>query len=279
MSNFKGFAPPSANYSKLPHEFINLLPEINSMAELKVVIYILRHTWGFSEYDKPKRITTDEFMNGRKRKDGTRLDNGTGLSNKSVISGLESAVEHGFVFVEKDETDKARIEKSYLLNICGMEDLHTEQEVLHSSCVESKQRSEKETKKETKKEERDTTPDFSNMTVSQAYKIPALKLYKKATGIFPGNGVWEYVHNFITANSLTEKQIREASIIWCARGYNRYNVEGVLEWAKNGVPQNGNGHRKQKQSTTPEPKQVTPEEQAELKRKAEEHFRRIGAIR
>jgi hypothetical protein len=158
MSIFKGFDKPEQNYSKLPHSFIAQLPVIDTLAELKVVLYLLRHTWGFSEYGKPKKITTDEFMNGRKKSNGERMDGGTGLSNNSVITGLEKATEHGFILVETDDTDKARIEKHYCLNMSDMQTLHTETDVnklhsnpqgLHSDCEESAQRSEKETKKDT----------------------------------------------------------------------------------------------------------------------------------
>lgn len=146
MSNFSGFSKPSQNYSKLPHALIECLPIIETVAELKVVIYLLRHTWGYSEYDKPKKITTDEFMNGRKKKDGSRMDKGTGLSNNSVITGLEKAVEHGFIVVEVDDSDKARIEKHYRLNMSDMQSLHIGDQTLHSECADIAQRTEKETK-------------------------------------------------------------------------------------------------------------------------------------
>lgn len=119
MNPFDGFDIPRQNYSKLPHDLIFALPEIETVAELKVIIYTLRHTWGYAEYGKPKRITVDEYMFGRKRKDGTRIDNGTGLSENSVRAGLEKAIEHGFLLVEVNDSDKARIEKLYCLNIRG----------------------------------------------------------------------------------------------------------------------------------------------------------------
>jgi len=142
---FKGFPTPKQNYSKLPHAFIDSLPEIETVSELKVVLYLIRHTWGYSEYGKPKRITTDEFMRGRKRRDGSRIDAGTGLSNNSVIDGLKRALSHNFVLVESDASDLARIEKRYCLNISGMQTLHSYPQELHSSYAEVAQRSEKET--------------------------------------------------------------------------------------------------------------------------------------
>ena len=94
----------------LPHK-------VTSLAEMKLVEYVLKHTWGYSEFDMVKKITTDEFMHGRKKKSGERVDIGTGLSNKSVIEGLNKAVEHGLLEVEIDDADKARIKKYYKLKM------------------------------------------------------------------------------------------------------------------------------------------------------------------
>ena len=90
---------------------------VTSIAELKVVEYILRHTWGFQEFGIKKCITTDEFMYGRKHQDGTRMDKGTGLSKPSVISGLQLALKHGFIEEEVDASDRARVKKYYNLRM------------------------------------------------------------------------------------------------------------------------------------------------------------------
>jgi len=114
---FQGFGVPQENWSKLPHALIDALPLFKSKSELMVVLYILRHTWGYQEFGVPKRITRDEFMNGRKRRDGTRMDNGTGLSRASVTQGLKQAVEHGFLEVEMDDHDLGRVKKFYCLRM------------------------------------------------------------------------------------------------------------------------------------------------------------------
>lgn len=124
VGTFGGFETPKQNYSKMPHSLIDSLPLIKTVSELKVILYILRHTWGYSEFGKPKKITLDEMCDGRKRRDGTRMDNGTGLSPNSIRSGASDAVEHGFLLVEKDESDKARVETYYCLNILGVQSLN-----------------------------------------------------------------------------------------------------------------------------------------------------------
>ena len=77
---FPGFDEPHEHWSKLPHALIDQLPAISTMAELKVILYVLRHTWGNQDYEGGRRITLDEFSHGRKQRDGTRIDAGTGLS-------------------------------------------------------------------------------------------------------------------------------------------------------------------------------------------------------
>lgn len=110
---FEGFGPPEANYSKLPHALIDELPHFDTKSELVVVLYVLRHTWGFQEFGLSKKITLDEFQYGRKRRDGTRLDRGVGMSKPAIISGLKRAIEHGFLEVEINDSDGARIRKKY----------------------------------------------------------------------------------------------------------------------------------------------------------------------
>lgn len=114
---FTGFDIPRQNWFKMPNNWTDITAEISSIAELKVVEYVLKHTWGFQEYGMRKRITNDEFMNGRRRKDGTRLDKGTGLSKPSVIAGLKAAVERGLLIEEIDDSDKARVKKYYSLRM------------------------------------------------------------------------------------------------------------------------------------------------------------------
>src|SRR6266700_2926043 len=114
---FVGFHKPETNFFRLPNEWTDITARVTSLAEMKLVEYVLKHTWGYSEFNMVKKITTDEFMSGRKRKSGERVDNGTGLSKPSVIAGLKSAVAHGLLEEETDDSDKARIKKYYKLKM------------------------------------------------------------------------------------------------------------------------------------------------------------------
>lgn len=150
MSEFKGFSEPTENWSKLPHELIAALPAFTSLAELKCVLYVLRHTWGYGEIERVIKLTNDEFMNGRKRKDGTRIDAGVGMSEPSVISGLSRAVEDGFLTCDIDDRDLARVKKYYGLNLLlsGLKEFKSGAKEVSGPAQETLDRTEKDTDQE-----------------------------------------------------------------------------------------------------------------------------------
>lgn len=117
-NGFVGFDAPEENWSKLPHQFIDIMPQIETMGEMKILIYTLRHTWGYG--DDHKRISLDDYEFGRKRRDGTRIDNGTGLSKPTIINGIRRGVKHKFLFEYVDKGDKARVKKYYSLTKGGL---------------------------------------------------------------------------------------------------------------------------------------------------------------
>lgn len=109
-------------FSQLPHEWLNeICVHVDNIAEIKVIFYVFRHTVGFQETEQHKHITIDEFMNGRYRSDGSRMDNGTGLSEMSVRNGLKSAIKHGYLVHKENRSDMARIYKSYRLKLDGFD--------------------------------------------------------------------------------------------------------------------------------------------------------------
>ena len=198
---YEGFNKPEANFFRLPNEWTDITAQMTSLAEMKLVEYVLRHTWGYSEYDIVKKITTDEFMHGRKGKDGNRIDHGTGLSNKSVVEGLHKAVEHGLLEVETDDRDKARIKKFYKLKMrnpieedepekdethADVKNLHIGEKNVHSTYVKSTHRSEKETKErynnvtKQNKKDRDELDYYAGLLADKLGDQKSLTYYKIA---------------------------------------------------------------------------------------------------
>ena len=112
---FEGFDEPTQNWTKFPNVLIRELPRISSLGELKVILYVLRHTWGFHETEK--RISLDEFQYGRKRRGGSRLDSGIGMGLSAIRRGIARAVEHGYLIMREDARDKGRIKRYYQLNM------------------------------------------------------------------------------------------------------------------------------------------------------------------
>lgn len=254
---FGGFVPPTRNWFHMPNVWIDICAEIDNLSELKVIQYVLRHTWGYQEYDStPKTITTDEFMYGRKytqgKHKGERIDKGTGLSNHSVIEGLRRAVKHGYLVCTVDESDKARIIKAYALkrvdsgldlhsrcedssHQSDMQDLHTgceesshpiDMKILHTRYADSSQRSEKEKRERHRKtREKEREPSPSNLDPFDRGKGEA------SLSLSPS-------HSFLS--SLTEEQTTFWTR-WCAISKSQYaslNQTGykhVVELAEKGL--------------------------------------------
>lgn len=116
---FLGFPRPTANHFPMPVIWIDICAYIDNISELKVVQYVLRHTWAAYEYQVVRRITVTEFMYGLlDPQTQLRIDSGTGLrSEQSVRTGLKKAIEHGFLICEEDRSNLANINKSYRLNL------------------------------------------------------------------------------------------------------------------------------------------------------------------
>ena len=115
QQKFKGFIIPKTNYFRLPNDWLDMIRGM-PLCEERIILYVLRHTWGYNgQEEKPKRISIDEFMNGRKKKNGDRIDGGLGLSSNSVREGVRLAVEHGYLKVEEKGHDRARIQRFYSL--------------------------------------------------------------------------------------------------------------------------------------------------------------------
>ncbi len=106
-----------ATWIKEPTELSLKLQKARSLAEVKVVLYVLHHTYGYHEYNTAKHLTLDEFQYGRKRRDGTRMDEGTGLPRSSLKIGIKQAVEDGLLYEIVDAHDLGRIAKYYAVRL------------------------------------------------------------------------------------------------------------------------------------------------------------------
>ncbi len=86
------FAVEPPNYTQTPNELFDaVLPEITSLAELKVTLAILRRTFGWRDQAGPRVISLSE------------LQTMTGLSRQSCQEGAVKAHRRGFVGRRRDE--------------------------------------------------------------------------------------------------------------------------------------------------------------------------------
>src|SRR4051794_22900532 len=96
-STFRGFRSPT--YTQVPDElFDELLPELSG-AELKVLLYIIRRTFGFKR-DRDS-ISLSQMLNGVHSRNGTVFDRGAGVSKPTLLQALRSLEERGIIATER----------------------------------------------------------------------------------------------------------------------------------------------------------------------------------
>lgn len=94
---FAGFE--RSNTTPIPDVlFDGLLTELSG-AELKVLLYIMRRTWGFKK--DTDAISLSQFEHGIITRDGRTLDKGVGLNRETICKALQSLEENGYITSEK----------------------------------------------------------------------------------------------------------------------------------------------------------------------------------
>jgi len=217
---------PIPEWTQVPNRFFEMLPEMEA-SEISVTLIMIRNTYGFH---------CGNFKMGI-----NKIAAATGLSRNAVKAGAEAAEKRGTFRRTNPEN---QTEAEWELIIDQPVTMVTEcpgdgQPVTNPGSMNDPQVGIKEIKEIIKKE---STPDFENMTVQQAWKVPSLKLYHKATRFWPGSILWVFIHEQITKNHITEERLRHVAQEWAGRGYKSENVKGILEWAVNGIPVNGRGN-------------------------------------
>jgi hypothetical protein len=109
---FHGFNAP--NYTQTPNQlFDELLPHLNE-GELKVLLYIIRRTFGFQR--DADDISIKQMMDGLVTRDGRRLDEGVGLSRSAVIRALKGLQDKGVILARKNsDPERGTLPSTYQL--------------------------------------------------------------------------------------------------------------------------------------------------------------------
>ena len=100
--HFEGFSTPNGTF--VPDDLFDLLAPRLTEAELRVVLYIIRRTFGFGK--NSDAISLKQLTEGITTRDGRILDNGTGMSRKGVIAGIKGLLDKGIINVEKREDER-----------------------------------------------------------------------------------------------------------------------------------------------------------------------------
>jgi len=100
--SFEGFSSP--NGTIVPDEVFDVLMPQLSNCELRVMLYIVRRTFGFKKDSDD--ISLSQMAVGIRTRDGRILDRGTGLSKSSVARGVNGLVEKRIVEKTRNQCTK-----------------------------------------------------------------------------------------------------------------------------------------------------------------------------
>lgn len=120
---FQGFYVP--NSTQVPDTlFDELLSELSG-AELKVVLYIIRRTFGFKR--QSDTISINQLLRGITKKNGEVLDRGTGLTKPTLLRALKSLTERSIIIPARQFDEKGGYKATeYRLHIAPMPSPHAQ---------------------------------------------------------------------------------------------------------------------------------------------------------
>jgi len=105
MEKFKGFSRP--NTTPTPDEVFDLFLTMLTHAELKVLLYIIRRTYGFQKDSDSISLTqiSSGIVIRKGENKGKRLDSGAGITKRGAIKAVQGLEKKGLVVVGRKRTD------------------------------------------------------------------------------------------------------------------------------------------------------------------------------
>src|SRR4051812_41281056 len=100
FDGFEGFETPRGTYT--PDIVFDVLAPNLKEAELRVLLYIIRRTYGFKK--DSDNISISQMVNGIRKANGEVLDYGTGMGKAAVVRGATGLVERGIVVAERNRS-------------------------------------------------------------------------------------------------------------------------------------------------------------------------------
>jgi hypothetical protein len=95
-----GFTAPQ--YTQVPDALFDVLLPYLSEAELRVLLYLIRRTFGFKKAGDA--VSLGQIVEGITRADGTRQDWGAGVSKHGALLGLKGLTEKGIIAAERRQS-------------------------------------------------------------------------------------------------------------------------------------------------------------------------------
>jgi len=101
------------NSTQIPNEVLDTWMAALSGAELKVLMYIIRKTFGYNKANEGDQIPLSQIMSGTKRADGKVVDCGTGLSKSTALAAIRVLENAGLIAVVREKINKDTNEINY----------------------------------------------------------------------------------------------------------------------------------------------------------------------
>lgn len=111
---FEGFKSP--RYTQVPDEAFDVLMARLTPAEFKVMMYIIRRTFGFKK--DADAISLQQLVSGIRTRDGRVLDSGTGLSKSGVVKAIRGLLRKNVIKVVRRQRGPHTYDPTlYALNV------------------------------------------------------------------------------------------------------------------------------------------------------------------
>jgi hypothetical protein len=113
---FEGVESP--NGTIFPDVLIDRVMPHLSGAEFKVLAYVVRRTFGFKK--ESDSISLDQICNGITRRDGSVLDEGTGLARKTAVAAIHGLEGKGVILCQRRSSpEKGNLPTTFALRFRG----------------------------------------------------------------------------------------------------------------------------------------------------------------
>ena len=98
--HYDGFSAP--NYTQVPDDVFDVLMPQLTEAELRVLLYVIRRTFGFKKASDD--ISLKQLVEGIRTQDGRVLDSGAGVAKSSAVRAVKGLIAKGIVRARRNQS-------------------------------------------------------------------------------------------------------------------------------------------------------------------------------